>query len=84
MLREIVMPKMSDAATDSCVEEWKKSVGERVEMGEVLCVVATDKATFDLESPYEGTLAEILALPNVAVPPGTPLGRMEVNEEAVP
>lgn len=83
MLAEIIMPKMGDAAADSWVEVWKKSIGETVEVGEVICIVAIDKAAFDIESPYDGTLAEILVQPNVAVPPGTPIGRIEVIEEEV-
>lgn len=81
MLMDIIMPKMGDAAADSWVETWKKSIGDRVEVGELVCVVAIDKAAFDIESPYEGTLSEILVQPNVAVPPGTPLCRIEVAEE---
>jgi 2-oxoisovalerate dehydrogenase E2 component (dihydrolipoyl transacylase) len=83
MLAEIIMPKMGDASGDCCVEEWKKSIGEPIAMGEVICVVATEKATFDIESPYEGILAQILVQPNVTVPPGTPIGRVEVSEVAV-
>lgn len=82
MLAEIIMPKMGDAAGESWVEEWKKSIGETIEAGEVVCIVAIDKAAFDIESPYEGTLSEILVKPNVAVPPGTPICRIEVIEEA--
>jgi pyruvate/2-oxoglutarate dehydrogenase complex dihydrolipoamide acyltransferase (E2) component len=81
MLAEIIMPKMGDAASDSWVEEWKKSPGDAVEMGEVLCVVSIDKAAFDFESPYDGVLAEILVPPQVVVAPGTPLGRIEVKED---
>jgi 2-oxoisovalerate dehydrogenase E2 component (dihydrolipoyl transacylase) len=82
MLAEVIMPKMGDAAVDSWVEEWKKSIGETIEAGELICIVAIDKAAFDIESPYEGTLSEILVQPNVAVPPGTPICRIEVNEDA--
>jgi len=82
MLADIIMPKMSDGAAEGWVEAWKKSIGERVEVGELICVVAIDKAAFDIESPYEGTLSEILMQPNVAVLPGVPLCRIEVAEEA--
>jgi pyruvate dehydrogenase E2 component (dihydrolipoamide acetyltransferase) len=83
MIAEIIMPKMGGAAVNSWVEVRKKSIGETVEMGEVICVVAFDKAAFDIESPYGGTLVEILVQPNVTLPPGTPIGRIEVCEEAV-
>jgi pyruvate dehydrogenase E2 component (dihydrolipoamide acetyltransferase) len=81
MLEQIIMPKLGDASGDCWLEEWKKSIGERVEMGEVICVAAIDKAAFDIESPYDGILAEILVQPHVIVAPGTPIGRIEVTEE---
>ncbi len=82
MLVEIIMPKMGDAAADAWVEEWNKSVGATVEMGEAICVVSIDKAAFDFESPYDGTLAEILVQPQIAVAPGTPIGRIEVTDDS--
>lgn len=83
MIEEIIMPKTGDASADCCVEEWKKSAGETIETGDVVCVVATDKATFDVESPFEGTLVEILVQCNVNVLPGTPIARIKLSEEAV-
>lgn len=83
MIEEIIMPKMGDASADCVVEEWKKSIGETTEMGEVICVVATDKASFDIESPYDGTLVETLVPLHVNVEPGTPIARIEVGEETL-
>jgi pyruvate dehydrogenase E2 component (dihydrolipoamide acetyltransferase) len=83
MIEEIIMPRMGDSAADCSVEEWRKSIGDSVEMGEVICVVATDKATFDIESPYEGMLVETLVQVNVNVPPGTPIARIAMAEESV-
>ncbi len=81
MLADIIMPKMGDASSEAWVEEWNKSVGDTVEMGEVICIVSIDKAAFDYESPYDGTLAEILVKPEAVVSPGTPIGRIEVSED---
>jgi pyruvate/2-oxoglutarate dehydrogenase complex dihydrolipoamide acyltransferase (E2) component len=82
MLAEIIIPRMGDAAVESWVEVWKKSIGDAIEVGEVICVVAIDKAAFDIESPYEGTLSQILVQPNVAVAPGIPICRIDVRDEA--
>ncbi len=81
MLVDIIMPKMGDASSEAWIEEWNKSVGDTVEMGEVICIVSIDKAAFDYESPYDGTLAEILVQPEAVVSPGTPIGRIEVTED---
>jgi pyruvate/2-oxoglutarate dehydrogenase complex dihydrolipoamide acyltransferase (E2) component len=82
MLVEIIMPRLGDASSAAWVAEWKKSVGDPVEMGEVICVVAIDKAEFDFESPYDGMLAEILVQGNAIVAPGIPIGRIDVAKEA--
>jgi pyruvate/2-oxoglutarate dehydrogenase complex dihydrolipoamide acyltransferase (E2) component len=76
MLRDIIMPKMGDASSEAWVEGWKKSIGDPVEMGEVICIVSIDKAAFDYESPYDGILGEILVETNVIVAPATPIGRI--------
>jgi len=81
MLADIIMPRMGDASQDSWIEEWHKSVGDAVEMGEVICVVSIDKAAFEFESPYDGTLAEILVQPQEMIATGTPIGRIEVDED---
>ena len=79
MLEDIIMPRLGDASSDCWVEEWKKSAGDSVELGEPICVVSIDKAAFDLESPYEGMLAEILVEPQVIVPPGRVLARVQTG-----
>jgi pyruvate/2-oxoglutarate dehydrogenase complex dihydrolipoamide acyltransferase (E2) component len=78
MLKDVIMPRMGDAATEGRVERWEKKVGDAVQMGELLAVVSVDKASYDLESPYDGRLAEVLAQPDAAVPVGTPIARIEV------
>lgn len=81
MFADIIMPRMGDAPQDAWVEEWHKSVGDAVEMGEVICIVSIDKAAFEYESPYDGTLAEILVQPQVVIAPGAPIGRIDVEED---
>ena len=39
---------------------WQKSVGDRLEEGDVLVQIETDKATMDFETPDEGYLAKVL------------------------
>ena len=56
---EIQMPKLSDTMTEGTLVAWKKKKGDNVSAGEVLAEIETDKATMELESPEDGTLAEI-------------------------
>ena len=80
MLKDIIMPRLGDTATEGWVAEWLKSKGDEVELGETICVVSMDKAAFDLESAYDGIVEEILMQPEEIVPVGTPIARIRVEE----
>ncbi len=53
---EVIMPKMGDAMTEGKVVAWKKREGERVQRGEVLAEIETDKVNVEIEAEAEGTL----------------------------
>jgi len=52
----IKMPKLSDTMTEGTVASWAKQVGDKVESGEILAEIETDKATMEFESFEDGTL----------------------------
>ena len=58
MATEITMPKLSDTMTEGQLGAWRKSVGERIERGDIIAEVETDKATMDLEAFVSGILLE--------------------------
>lgn len=53
------MPRLSDTMTDGTVAQWHKKVGDKVEEGDLLAEIETDKATMEFESFQEGTLLHI-------------------------
>ena len=55
----ITMPRLSDTMTDGTVATWLKNVGDRVEEGDMLAEIETDKATMEFECFYEGTILYI-------------------------
>ena len=55
----IMMPRLSDTMTDGTVATWLKKVGDKVEEGDMLAEIETDKATMEFECFYEGTLLYI-------------------------
>ncbi|WP_159633064.1 dihydrolipoamide acetyltransferase family protein [Sphingobacterium composti Ten et al. 2007 non Yoo et al. 2007] len=59
MAEVVRMPKMSDTMTEGVIAKWHKKVGDKVNSGDLLAEVETDKATMDLESYDEGTLLYI-------------------------
>ena len=56
---EITMPKLSDTMTEGTLLRWRKKKGDKVEVGDILAEVETDKATMEMEAFEEGTLADI-------------------------
>ena len=54
------MPALSPTMTVGNIGAWHKKVGDRVEPGDLLCEIETDKAQMDFEVQEEGFLAKIL------------------------
>ena len=55
----ITMPRLSDTMEEGTVAKWLKKVGDKVEEGDILAEIETDKATMEFESFYSGTLLHI-------------------------
>lgn len=55
----INMPRLSDTMEEGTVAKWLKNVGDKVEEGDILAEIETDKATMEFESFNEGTLLHI-------------------------
>ncbi len=59
MAEIINMPRLSDTMEEGTVASWLKKVGDKVEEGDILAEIETDKATMEFESFNEGTLLHI-------------------------
>ena len=57
---KVVMLKWGTGMNEGTVIKWLKSVGDRVEAGEMLVEIETSKSTQEMEAPASGTLTEIL------------------------
>ncbi|WP_424002307.1 2-oxo acid dehydrogenase subunit E2 [Maribacter sp. IgM3_T14_3] len=53
------MPRLSDTMEEGTVAKWLKSVGDKIQEGDILAEIETDKATMEFESFNEGTLLHI-------------------------
>jgi pyruvate dehydrogenase E2 component (dihydrolipoamide acetyltransferase) len=54
------LPALSPTMTSGNITSWKKKPGDKVEPGDVLVEIETDKAQMEYEAPEEGFLAKIL------------------------
>jgi pyruvate dehydrogenase E2 component (dihydrolipoamide acetyltransferase) len=59
MATVINMPRLSDTMEEGTVATWLKKVGDKIEEGDILAEIETDKATMEFESFNEGTLLHI-------------------------
>ncbi|WP_430411927.1 pyruvate dehydrogenase complex dihydrolipoamide acetyltransferase [Kordia sp.] len=59
MAEIINMPRLSDTMEEGTVASWLKKVGDKIEEGDILAEIETDKATMEFESFNEGTLLYI-------------------------
>jgi len=77
---EIRLPELSASATTAAVVAWRKAPGERVERGDVLAELETDKSSVDLEAEHAGVLLEIVVpAGSEDVPVGAVLARLAVG-----
>ncbi len=60
MINEIFMPALSSTMTEGKIVSWVKAPGDKIEKGETVVIVESDKADMDVESFYEGYLATII------------------------
>jgi pyruvate dehydrogenase E2 component (dihydrolipoamide acetyltransferase) len=69
-IREVFMPALSSTMTEGKIVSWAKAAGDRVEKGETVLVVESDKADMDVESFAEGYIAIIMSAAGESVPVG--------------
>ena len=82
MVIDIIMPKMGESITEGTIIEWRKKIGDIVEMDEILLEIGTDKVDSEIPSPTAGTIVEILAKPNDIMDVGTVIAKVETDSDA--
>ncbi|XP_066502306.1 dihydrolipoyllysine-residue acetyltransferase component of pyruvate dehydrogenase complex, mitochondrial [Hoplias malabaricus] len=81
---KILLPALSPTMTMGTVQRWEKKVGEKLNEGDLLAEIETDKATIGFEVQEEGYLAKIMIPEGTRdVPLGTPLCIMVEKESDI-
>ncbi|HAC16165.1 MAG TPA: pyruvate dehydrogenase complex dihydrolipoamide acetyltransferase [Bacteroidetes bacterium] len=75
----IDMPKLSDTMSEGVIAKWNIKEGDKVNSGDIIAEVETDKATMDVEVFDSGTVLKLMAKEGEAVPLG---GKMAIIGEA--
>ena len=68
MANVVIMPKQGQSVESCIVTEFKKKVGDKVAVGDILFSYETDKASFDEESKFEGTVLACFFKDNDEIP----------------
>lgn len=80
---EVFMPALSSTMTEGKIVSWVKSPGNKVEKGETVVVVESDKADMDVESFYEGYLAHIIVQAGETAPVGSAIALLAETEAEI-
>jgi pyruvate dehydrogenase E2 component (dihydrolipoyllysine-residue acetyltransferase) len=71
---KVVMPKLSDAMESGKIIKWLKKEGDKIQGGDILAEVETDKADVEMEAFGAGVLRKILVPAGESVPIGALIG----------
>jgi pyruvate dehydrogenase E2 component (dihydrolipoamide acetyltransferase) len=83
MIHEVFMPALSSTMTEGKIVSWEKSPGDKVEKGETVVIVESDKADMDVESFYEGFLADIIVPTGEVAGVGAPIALLAETEAEI-
>ncbi|MGE5598978.1 MAG: dihydrolipoamide acetyltransferase family protein [Bacteroidota bacterium] len=84
MAVEIKLPKLGETMEEGVITQWLVREGDRVERGQAIFAVQTDKVNLEYESPAAGHLLRILVPAGETVPVLTVVGYLGEPGEAVP
>ncbi|MEE9365113.1 MAG: dihydrolipoamide acetyltransferase family protein [Dehalococcoidales bacterium] len=67
----VIFPKLDEAMTSGKIVRWLKNEGDRVEKGEIILEIESEKTSFELEAETSGILSKVIAQPGDEVAVGT-------------
>ena len=77
----VILPRLGVTMTSATIVAWEKKEGDHVDRGELLVVIESEKATIELESPYEGFLRKILVEEESEAQVGEPIAVIAAEDE---
>ena len=82
MIIDVVMPKMGESITEGTILEWRKQVGDKIELDEILLEIGTDKVDSEIPSSASGVIIELLAEPNDVIEVGKVIAKIDSKKHA--
>lgn len=79
----ILLPQAGQSMEEGTILEWKVAEGDKIEVGQVIFEMETDKATMEVEAPDAGRLAKIVVPAGQTIEVKTPVAYIADNDEDV-
>jgi len=80
-LKEFRLPDVGEGLTEADIVAWHVKPGDQVEVNQIIVEIETAKAVVELPSPWDGTVARLLAAEGQTVDVGTPIITVDVSGE---
>ncbi len=81
-MKEIKIPELAESITEGTIAEWLVKPGDKVEKGDPVVELETDKVNVEVNSDYAGVLVEVLAEEGDDVSVGDTIAKVDENAEA--
>jgi len=79
---DILVPSLPESVADATLVAWHKQPGDRVDAGENLADLETDKVILEVPAPFGGVLTEIVRAAGETVVSGELLARLDMQKQA--
>ncbi|MGY0693811.1 2-oxoglutarate dehydrogenase complex dihydrolipoyllysine-residue succinyltransferase [Virgibacillus sp. FSP13] len=81
-MKEIKIPELAESITEGTIAEWLVKKGDKIEKGDPVVELETDKVNVEVNSDYAGVLVEIVAEEDTDVEVGDVIAKLDENGEA--
>ena len=82
-VQPILMPQVGQSMEEGTILEWRVQPGDRIEVGQIIFEVETDKANIEVEADHAGRLAKIVAQVDDIVAVKEPVAYLAENDADV-
>lgn len=81
-MKEIKIPELAESITEGTIAEWLVKKGDKIEKGDPVVELETDKVNVEVNSDYAGVITEIVSEEGDDVEVGDTIGKLDENAEA--
>lgn len=81
-MNEIKIPELAESITEGTIAEWLVKKGDKIEKGDPVVELETDKVNVEVNSDYAGVITEVLREAGDDVEVGDAIAKVDENGEA--